>query len=319
MHKTYISILLLLLIFGCEKNLNYATDLKPKYSDFENDREQRNLFGKVKQIGWYKITYQNDKKEGKRILNLKEEFTEFGSLKENSNYDNNGELIQSDVYEYDENDFLQKVVSTNKRAKISYVINVYHDTINKKRTRKVFVNDSLNQKITVFYNDKDFVIKQIAIEQNDTTIAKHEYKFNDVDKLVLERQIDIESNKPIITNEYSYDKNGNLNYFSYKTGWTELITETEWKNQRISKQTEYTIAADSKKHLGQITEFDRLYNQTNTKIYENSELNRELKYEYEFDEKGNWTKREVSMKEHFADSNEFKPIYSETREIKYWE
>src|SRR5690606_37974538 len=100
----------------------------------------------------------------------------------------------NDIYEYDENDFLQKMVSTNKRAQISYVMSVYHDTINKTSTRKVVVNDSLNQEITVFYNDKDFVIKQIAIEQNDTTIAKHEYEFNNVDKLVLERQIDVESN-----------------------------------------------------------------------------------------------------------------------------
>ena len=252
-------------------------------------------------------------------LNLKEKFTEFGSLKENSNYDNSGELIQNDIYEYDENDLLQKMISTNKRVQIGYIMTVYNDTINKTSTRKVVVNDSLNQEITVYYNDSDYVVKQIAIEQNDTIIAKHEYQFNEADKLVLERQVDIESKKPIVTNEYSYDENGNLNRYSYKMEWAELITETEWENQRISKQTEYTVKADLKKHLDQITEFDRFFNQTNTKTYENSELKRELKFEYEFDEKGNWTKREVSMKEHFENSKEFKPIYSETREIKYWE
>ncbi len=304
--------------FGCDKKRDYPTDLKPKYSDFENDREQRNLFGKVKEVEWYKTVYQNDKKDGKRILNLKEEFTEFGSIKENSNYDNSGELIQNDVYEYDENDFLQKIISTNKRTQNSYVMAVYHDTINKTSKRKVVVNDSVNHEVIVFYNDKDYVIKQIAIEQNDTTIVEHKYKFNEADKLVLERQNDIESNKPIVTNKYSYDENGNLIHSSYKTEWIELITEKKWENERISKQTEYTISADSIKHLDQVTEFDGLYNQINSKIYENSELNRELKYEYEFDKNGNWIKREVSMKEHYAKSKEFKPIYLETRKITYW-
>lgn len=311
-------ILLVFLALGCDRKRNSSTDLKPTYSNFDNDREQRKLFGKVKQVEWYKTVYQNDKKDGKRILNLKEEFTEFGSIKENSNYDNSGELIQNDVYEYDKNDFLQKIVSTNKRTQNSYVMAVYHDTINKTSKRKVVVNDSVNHEIIVFYNDKDFVIKQIAIEQNDTTIVEHKYEFNEADKLVLERQNDIESNKPIVTNKYSYDENGNLIHSSYKTEWIELITEKTWENQRISKQTEYTVSPDLKKNLDQITEFDELYNQINSKIYENSELNRELKYEYEFDENGNWIKREVSMKEHFAKSKEFKPIYLETRKITYW-
>jgi hypothetical protein len=307
------------LILGCEKNRNYRADLKPKYSEFENDREQRNLFGKVKKIEWYKTTYQSDKKDGKRILNLKEKFTEFGNLKEKSNYDNSGDLVQNDVYEYDENDFLQKMISTNKRTQNNYIMTAHHDTINKISKRKVVVNDSVNHEIIVYYNKKDFVIKQIAIKQIDSTIVEFKYEFNDADKLVLERQIDIENNKPIVSYEYLYNKKGDLIKSSYKTEWIESITENEWVNQRISKQTEYTVTTDLKKHLEQVTEFDRLYNQTNTKIYENSELNRELKYEYEFDEKGNWIKREVSMKEHFANSKEFTPIYSETREIKYWE
>ena len=48
------------------------------------------------------------------------------------------------------------------------------------------------------------------------------------------------------------------------------------------------------------------------------QYHRELKFDYEFDENGNWIKKNVSMKEHFNNSKEFVTIYVDTRKISYW-
>lgn|GEM_PF-924141 len=313
LHRIYT--LFFFIIFGCVKKSHYPTDIVPTYSNFQNAREERNLFGKVKQIQWYKTMYQNDLK---KVLTLQEEFTQVGNLKENSNYDSSGVLIQKDLYEYDTEDVLRKIISSNQRSQINYVMTVFNDAKNKSTHRKLVINDSLKQEILSFYNDEDWVVRKIVIEKNDTTSVEYDYKFDKENNLIFEEQIDSETKKPIVINEYTYDSVGNLIRLSYKTEWTQMISETEWKNHRISKETQFTITKDLKKHLDEITEFDLLYNPVNTKIYENSKLNRELKYEYDFDEKGNWTKREVSIKEHFADSNKFIPIFLETRSITYW-
>lgn len=70
-------------------------------------------------------------------------------------------------------------------------------------------------------------------------------------------------------------------------------------------------------HLDEETEYDSLYNPIDLKIYHDSKLNRELKYSYEYDKSGNWIKRNISLKEYFADSKKFTPVYNEIRKIKY--
>lgn len=320
MYKFYILLLLLLTTgFSCEKKQEHLIDLKPIYTDFENVWEERNFFGKVLEVEWYKTEFQNDKKDGKSILKLKEKFTAFGALKEITNFDNVGKLIQKDEFEFDAKEFFTKSVSTNKRASINYILTVQNDSINKTSTRNILINDSIKQVVKVFYNNKDYVIKQIAFEQNDTTIFHYKYKFNKADKIISEIQFEENIEEPFSTNEYEYDDNGNLIKFSYKTKWTEFITETEWKNERIYKKTEYTVSEDLKKYLNEVTEYDELFNPINSKTYKNSQLNRELNYQYKFDKIGNWIMRNVSMKEHFLDSNKFTPIYEENRKFKYWE
>ena len=315
------NLLILLLIIGlsCQEKQEYPTDLKPTYTDFENSWDERNLFGKVKDIEWYKTVFQNSDNEGKSNLNLIETFTEFGSLKENSNYGSDGELIQKDIYEYDNQKSHIKTISKNIPAKINYILTVKDDTINKTRTTKVIVNDTFNKQVKIFYDNKDIPSRKIEIEQKDTTNIKFQYNFNDGNKKLAELQIDQNTNDTIYSSKNTYDQKGNLILSSYKLYGSEYITETEWKKGHIKKQTDYTILPDLTKNLNEVIEYDDLFNPINSKIYENSKINRELKYEYEFDDKGNWIKREVSMKENFTGSKKYKPIYVETRKIKYWE
>lgn len=302
---------------NCKEKAKLNTDLKPTYSDFENAWESNNLYGKIKELKQFKSNSQGENKFEKPILNLIQKFTDFGEINEVESYDDFGEPIQKDVYAYDNNDYLIKTISTNKPAELNYVMTVKNDTVNKNSVRTIIINDSLKQQVKVFYDKKNLVTKQVAIEKGDTTTVNHKYHFEN-DNLISEIQFERDEKKPNQEFHYKYDNNGNLVENSTKTEWIEYLTKTEWKDNRILKQTEYTISADLKKHLDRITEYDRLFNPVNIKIFENSKLKRELDYKYEFDKFGNWTKRTVSMKEHFANSNKFIPIYRETREIIYW-
>lgn len=315
----YIFILLIFIGFSCQEKPEYASDLKPTFTDFENNWEERNLFGKVKEIEWYKMVFQNAEEDGKPVLELKESFTNLGSLKENLNYSGDGEIIQKDVYEYDNQESHIKTISENIPAKINYILTVNNDTVDKTRITKVVVNDTFNQQVKIFYDDKDIPSRKIEIKQNDTTKVAFHYKYNEANKLISELQIDQNTNDTIYRSNFKYDQNEHLVMSSYKLYGSEYITETAWENGRIKKQTEFTILPDLSKHLNEITEYDELFNPVNSKVYENSEINRELKYTYNFDDKGNWIKREASIKEHFIGSKKFIPIYVEIRKIKYWE
>ncbi|WP_417196565.1 hypothetical protein [Bizionia sp.] len=294
------------------------TDLQPIYSDFKNVLQGNNLYGKVKKIEYYKTTFQNTENEDKPVLNKIEEFTDFGELKKVEYFDNYGELLQTNVIDYNKNQKFIKSVSINKANKSKIIQTSEYDSINNTSELTVFVNDTIDHKTTFYYGKNDYQIKRISVKGNDTTEVNSEYTFDDNEKIISSTQKEKENDKSMTTNLFRYDKNNNLIESSYKTEWMEIISETEWKDGRIFKQTSYTISADLKKYTDNITEFDILYNPINSKEFEGSKLNRELKFDYEFDENGNWIMKNTSMKEHFNNAKEFVPIYVDTRKISYW-
>ncbi|MCX7549183.1 hypothetical protein OS188_14595 [Xanthomarina sp. F1114] len=294
------------------------TDLQPIYSDSKNALQGNNLYGKVKKIEYYKTTFQNTENEDKPVLNKIEEYTDFGELKKVEYFDNYGELTQTNDIDYNKNQEFIKSVSINKSDKSNIIQISEYDTIKNTSELSVFVNDTIDHKTTFYYGKNDYQIKRISIKGNDTTEVNLEYAFDDNDKIISSTQKEKGNDKSMTTNLFKYDNNNNLIESSYKTEWMEMISETEWKDGRIFKQSSYTISADLKKHTNNITEFDILFNPINSKEFEDSKLNRELKFDYEFDENGNWIKKNVSMKEHFNNSKEFVPIYVDTRKISYW-
>ena len=318
MRKIHLLTLLSIILFNCQNKTELRTDLQPIYSDSKNALQGNNLYGKVKKIEYYKTTFQNTENEDKPILNKIEEYTDFGELKKVEYFDNYGEITQTNVIDYNKNQEFIKSVSINKLNESNIVQISEYDTIKNTSELSVFVNDTIDHKTTFYYGKNDYQIKRISVKGNDTTEVNSEQTFNDNNKLVLATQKEKGNDKSTITIRNKYDDNDNLIESSHKTEWVEMISETEWKNGRISKQTSYTISADLKKHLNNVTEFDILYNVINSKEYEDSKLHRELKFDYEFDENGNWIKKNVSMKEHFNNSKEFVPIYVDSRKISYW-
>ncbi|RKE95463.1 hypothetical protein BXY80_1655 [Ichthyenterobacterium magnum] len=307
-----------IILFNCQNKTELRTDLQPIYSDSKNALQGNNLYGKVKKIEYYKTTFQNTENEDKPVLNKIEEYTDFGELKKVEYFDNYGELTQTNVIDYNKNQEVIKSVSINKSNESNIIQTSEYDTIKNTSELSVFVNDTIDHKTTFYYGKNDYQIKRISIKGNDTTEVNLEYAFDDNDKIISSTQKEKGNDKSTTTNLFKYDNNNNLIESSYKTEWMEMISETEWKDGRIFKQTSYTISADLKKHKNNITEFDILYNPINSKEFEDSKLNRELKFDYEFDKNGNWIKKNVSMKEHFNNSKEFVPIYVDTRKISYW-
>lgn len=306
-----------LILLNCKERTELNTDLKPTYSDFQNDWQVRNIFGKIKQIEFYKATYQDNEKEPEPILVFVEKFTKFGSLQDKSNYDSFGNLFQKDVYEFDK-ELLIENISSDKFGNENYTLIIETDTIKNFTKNKWYKNDSLVTTMELYYNSKDLLEKKIVYEHNDTTITLNKYKFDESGNVIMETEISEKSNDTIQQNEYSYNEDGNLTKSINKMGWMTLVTDTKWENDRINEQKKYTISTDLQKHLNEVIEYDKLFNPVNSKIYKKSKLKRELKYDYEFDQKGNWIKKTVSMKEHFENSNKFIPIYIESRKIKYW-
>ena len=84
-----IIILISILNFSCSENF----EVSPKYTDFENDLEQNNLFDKVKSVELRKANVFNEKIED-YILVSKENYSENGDIIYQEFYDNFGKLKQ---------------------------------------------------------------------------------------------------------------------------------------------------------------------------------------------------------------------------------
>tara|TARA_R110002049_G_scaffold200901_1_gene371614 strand:+ start:2951 stop:3895 length:945 start_codon:yes stop_codon:yes gene_type:complete len=306
-------ILILSLFISCKNKLN----IQPKYSDFETDLEARNLFGKVKEFSQFRANIKGSDKNQteKQIIKLKESFNKNGFAKSSEYFDTFGITQQTTENFYDVNNYLQKSITIGQNFPKKMVELIERDTIKKTAFRKIVINDSLNYQFQSTLGKLDRIEKQTRIENGDTTQINYNYKLDSNENVIFVEEI---GGKEKNINEYKYDENGNVVESINGTDFFKIKTVTNYKDNRIIKVENYTISADLKQHLESITEFDNYYNPINEKTYQNSELNRETKNEYEFDNNGNWIKKTVYLKEHFANSKKFIPIYIESREIEYW-
>jgi len=318
LNKFYFPFLLLFLSCQNETSREQTSPIIEKGTDWES----KNLYGKVKSIALYKATYLDSKGQKTRepIKNYNEEFTEFGSSKKMEYFDDFGDLSQSIVNEFDENEFLVKSTTINENGYRPFISSttIEHDTIKNLIIRNSILNDSLNFKYIEEYNEKGKLMKNTSIENGDTIVWTSKQEYNKDNKIILEKVSPSNDDEPQIF-KYKYDSLGNVIESINGNKWMKFKTISKYEGHHLVLDSTFNIGADEKEHLSQITEYDNFTNPINVKIYEKSELNRELKKSYEMDKKGNWVKKTVALKEHFADSKIFTPAYVETREIEYWE
>ena len=320
MNKSFFSsilVLQLLVLSSCKKESSGEQD----FSAFEQgtDWESKNLVGKVKSITNYKATYldSDGKKTREPIKTLREEFTEFGSTKRTEYYDDFGSLIQTTTNEFDENQFFVKSLTTHHLRPHKSLMTIEHDTLNNLAIRNVVINDTINFKYIEEYDENDQLLRQTSIENSDTVVWTAKQKFDGKNRLIFKEVLPSNDDEPQ-TYSYQYDSSGNITESINGNSQMKFKSTSKYNGKTLTERTSYIISADTKEHLQEITEYDKYGNPVISKAFENSELNREFKSKYILHQEGNWIKKVVSLKEHFADSKKFTPAYEETREIEYW-
>jgi len=302
------------LLFGCN-NIDY----KPKYKDFANAWERENLIGKVKRLEQYKanmIDFETEKTD-KPVVEFSKEFSKAGNIIYQENFDNFGKPEQYMKYQYDNNGYRTESVSENLVMPTKTIEKANFDTLTGKQiSAQVISNDVLMFEAFFKYDKYSNLIEQTNIQNGDTTSGRFEYKYDNVGRILFKKQIDNgEHSINKTTNEFKYDPEGNLlELISKSELFGEMKSTYEYNSKnRMEKITEYKSGQIDKETL-----FDTFYNKTLIRFYKSNALNKELKYEYEFDKKGNWIQRDAFMKEHFGDKKTVM-ISKETRKIEYYE
>ncbi len=314
MKRQIIKILIIALLFGCN-NIDY----KPKYKDFVNAWERENLIGKVKKLEQYKanVTDSETEKTDNLIVEFSKEFTETGNLLYQENFDNFGKLEQCIKNQYDKNGYQTESVSENFVMPTKSIEKANFDTLTGRQlSTQVISNDSIKFEAFFKFDKYKNLIEQTNIRHGDTTSGRFEYMYDREGRVILKKQID--NSKHGInetTNEFKYDSEGNLfELISKSEVFGEMKSTYEYNGKnRIKKITVYKSGQMDKE-----TSFDNFYNKTLVRFYKSNALNKEIKYEYEFDKNGNWIQRDTFMKEHFGDKKTVL-IYKETRKIEYYE
>ena len=307
-----IILLLTFLTIGCSENF----DIKRQYNSFNNDLERDNLFGKVKTVDLRKADINSDKLD-ECILVSKTEYTNFWDISYQEFFDNFGKLQQWTKCEFYKNKKV-KTVSENLNLNSKMIETYRLDNKNRYISAKGKY-DTVGFSAKFKYDSLDNIIKLVSIQANDTSISFIDYKYDQQEKILKKKQYtkaEDGQNENMIINEYKYDSSGNL---ITTTSKSEFIGEEkslyEYDNQsriRIIKQYQNGL-------IEKETEFDKYYNPILIKYYSTGNIEKEIKYAYSFDNKRNWIERKAYLKQIFASSNKFIPIYMEQRIITYYE
>jgi len=298
-----IIILISFLNFNCSENL----DILPKYSDFKNDLERKNLFNNVKSIELKKANIFNEKVED-YILVSKEDYSRNGKITYQEFYDNFGEIEQRIKNKYENSNKIKTISENLKLSTKSIEYNEYDE-----KNRCIFTKSNLNNTIIFSakfeYDTLDNPIKQIVIQNKDTSINTVEYKYNKQGKILLKKE-NYNSNK------FLYNKAGKLIETISKSEYAgELKTTYKYDSRnRIKFISQYQNGLIERE-----TKFDKYYNPISIKYYMNGKINKILKFEYKFDKNGNWIEKTGFLSENPIKTDKFIPIFMEKRKIKYYE
>lgn len=314
MKRQVIKLLIITLLIGCN-----SIDYKPKYKDFANAWERENLIGKVKRLEQYKslVTDFKTEKTDSPIAEFNQEFSETGNINYQENFDNFGKLEYSIKNKYDKNGYRSESVSENFLMPAKSIEKVNFDTLlGTQLSSHVIEDDSLKYDVFFKYDQYKNPVEQTHIQNGDTTLSRCEYKYDNEGRVLFKKQIDKGEFGPIeAINEFKYDTKGNLLEIISKSEFVGEIKSTyEYDSEnRIKKITEYQSGKIDKE-----TSFDKFYNKTLVRLYKDNVLDKEMRYEYEFDNKGNWMRKDTFLKEHPGDKKAVL-VYKETRKIEYYD
>ncbi len=326
----------LILLTSCN-----STGHKPIYNNFKNDLDRENLAGKVRIIEEYKTIELDSKAEPTK--EFVKEYTKTGNLASMKKYDVFGKQIYSTQNIYNKKRLKIKAFTEDINMATKSVEEYKYKNDNLSYAR-VFVNDTLKYESYLEYDKNGHLTRQIEIQiketpskMNDTTLNTLTYTFDKSGNVISKKNVQTTKNDSYnYSNNYKYDKKNNIietdSHFDI-FGSLKVVNVYDSKD-RIEKSIEYgekqtqkKISKDRNKKSNDFEDkqiqkeifYDKSYDETLIRFYRDGALEREMKYEYEFDTKGNWIKRKAYIKNSSAHSDEFKFIYLETRKILYYE
>ncbi len=321
MKLTLFSIIISLMFFNCTTAPKDQKDLTPVYFDFENALQEKNLYGNVKRIEYYKTESLITQKTKEPILNKIEEYTNFGEIEKVERYNQRGNLIQIDHLEYnDKNDWIKTISIDKTSNSITSTRVVKYDSTHNIHKRLVYKNDTLNYQSVTYSNNNNDPLKNIVIKKNDTVaIVDFEHRYNSKNQIIFTKRNVIDDNYKYSNSEKNiYDDNNRLIKCIYLNEVVKSEGIYDWKQGRIIQITSYLTSSDSIRNISNITKFDSLNNTTYSKEFEDSDLKNEIKIDYEFDENGNWINKTVYRKKHKPELTDFEVINVYRRKIGYW-
>ncbi len=315
MKKIFFGLIVLFAIQSCNNSHDIPPNLTPVYENPKNMREAQNLYGNVKSLKQFKALVNNNDFE-KAEPEFYFQFTPFGEFEEDIYYQGND--IHKNIYEYDTQNRLIKSVGSGSPADLNFILTIDYDTINRTETYKYWQNNEVIQQLKIVYDENKNISKQISIEAGDTVVFFRKNVIEN-DKVLSEIDYEKDPENPAQESHYQYNKKGNRISQTVKDVTSEYQTETVWENQKITHQKNYVIAPGQEKKLESVSVFNEIFNPINKKIYIDGKLNTEIKYQYKYDNHGNWIEKTTWQKEHWNKDEVFVLHFRQTREITYWE
>lgn len=291
------------------------------YEDFKNDLERFGFHKNVKKVvtNNSKIeSFYSDKMEPPILVKV-QEFSKDGFLLKEEEYDYEGKFDESTTYEYDTDNNLIKTfgldpsslfeTSTELEERIAF------DKEKRMSTFKIYRDSVFKYKVTFFNDEHENTIKELT-EYPDGTNSEVAYDNQYVhgDKLAFQIRSMILSEIDTIQ-KLEYDDQARL----IKETYNNYSTEYKYDGAILVEQKSYSQSKSGDKSSIKIFKYNKYHYPIYKSYKHNEKVTTEEKYEYEYDEKGNWIKQIVYSKITFDKSNEFKKRSENLREITYWE
>ena len=284
-------------------------------NEFKNDLERLNLKGKVKTLKW--TPYEAVEKFGEVTKgeiaigeNYSIVFNEEGNMIERKKYLSSGKPYEKYVYKYDSNHNLIEENYSSYGEFESKTKYKYDDR--GKRIEKAEYNSegSLSGKEVYKYDEKGNKIEIQNIASNGDKYGKGIFKYNKKNKLVeknyyrsdgnlIKKGIFIYNENGDLIEEKDSDKNFNMEVVAeYKDKGIKIISHDSDDNINLQTKVVFNsnffrkMALKYKDILSMFDVVDDL-DVAEGKVYDskNDSLMTAVKYTYDYDMKGNWTKR----------------------------
>lgn len=254
---------------------------------------------------------------GEPFIQQKKEYNNNGDILIEHNYDYFGSIVATIQNKYDSDDNKIESITENYSIPSRFIEQYIFDSTGNLISIHASIDDTIQIVAMFFYDSKNNIVKAIQIQDGDTASDNFQYTFNEDNKVVSKTQIQtVGEEKYEYLNSYKYDNNGNLTELFVKSsefGNSKEVREFD-SNNRIKKTTKFL----NDKVQSEL-EYDEYFNQTIYKSYNDGVISKEMKFEYEYDKKGNWIKKDAYVKDLSNKRYKFIKIYTETRKIVYYE